>query len=626
MAIEEQVSALRPGTDPLGILRQVFGYGDFRGRQREIIDRVMGGGDALVLMPTGGGKSVCYQVPALCRTGTAVVVSPLIALMRDQVEALRAAGVRAAYLNSSLDEGDARAVRRELAAGRLDLIYAAPERVVLPSFLEALGQIRISLFAIDECHLVSIWGHDFRPEYIQLDVLADLFPRVPRIALTATADARTRDDIRRRLRLEGAPVYVSSFDRPNISYEIVVKDNPKRQLLNFLSRHSGHSGIIYCLSRSKVDEMADWLRKSGWPALPYHAGLSPAVRQENQDRFLKEDSLIMVATVAFGMGIDKPDVRFVVHLDLPGSMEAYYQETGRAGRDGLPSEAWMAYGMSDAAQRRRMIGEGDSPDDVKRVEHSKLDALLGLCEGADCRRRVILGYFGEETDGKCGNCDNCRNPPPTWDGTESARKALSAIYRTGQRFGVNHVIDVLIGSRTEKIEHFGHDALPTFGVGKDLDRGEWRSVLRQLLAAGRISVDHGSHGALHLTETARPLLRGEEKIILKRDPSATTTRALRSALRPKRGADGEAPLVPDLSDDGRRLFQALRQVRKRLAEVSSVPPYIICHDTTMLEMARQRPRTRDDLLRIPGMGAAKIEKYGSAFLDVIALDGRAEAV
>ncbi|MFO1147886.1 MAG: DNA helicase RecQ [Alsobacter sp.] len=607
MAGDGAAAAIEARADPRKVLHDVFGHHGFRGRQADVVEHVAAGGDAIVLFPTGAGKSVCYQVPALCRPGTGIVVSPLIALMRDQVEALRQAGVSAAAIHSgqTLDEG--LAVRRALRAGTLDLLYVTPERMVSDGFLDELDRARIALFAIDEAHCVSQWGHDFRPEYLQLALLRERFPGVPRVALTATADPQTRDDLKVRLAMQDAAVFATSSDRPNIRYAIVPKDNPRKQLLAFLSGHRGDSGIVYCLSRRKVEETADWLNAHGVRALPYHAGLDRDLRAANQDAFLKEEGLCLVATIAFGMGIDKPDVRYVAHLDIPSSIEAYYQETGRAGRDGLPSQAWMAYGLSDVVQRRRMIDEGEAPDAVKRVERAKLDALIGVCETPECRRKVLLAHFGEAHPGQCGNCDTCLTPVGTFDGTEAAQKALSAIYRTGQRFGAGHVIDVLLGNETEKAVRAGHDRLPTFGVGRDRDERSWRSVIRQLTARGLIVVDQEEHGALVLGEGARAVLRGEERIRLREDPlqRAATRKALRAEA---------ARALPEGAD---ALFDALRAERMRLARAQGVPPYVVFHDTTLREMARLRPGTLDELGAVSGVGGAKLARYGEAFLAVI---------
>ncbi|HEX7775619.1 MAG TPA: DNA helicase RecQ [Parvibaculum sp.] len=603
------VEAGRASTpQPERVLKEVFGLPSFRGQQSEIIRHVVDGGDAVVLLPTGAGKSLCYQIPALCREGVGIVVSPLIALMRDQVEALRQSGVRAAALNSTLTPEEAQAIRIELAAGRLDLLYVTPERLVSDGFMGLLSRLRPALFAIDEAHCISQWGHDFRPEYLQLAMLKERFPGVPRLALTATADPQTRDDLIHRLQLDEAQVFSASFDRPNIRYTIVRKDNAKTQLRDFLRAHEGASGIVYCLSRKKVEETAEWLTAQGIKALPYHAGLDRSLRDAHQDAFLKDEGPVLVATIAFGMGIDKPDVRFVAHLDLPSSIEAYYQETGRAGRDGLPSDAWMAYGMGDLTQRRRMIDEGASPDEVKQVERAKLDALLGVCETTACRRQTLLKHFGEHYEGGCGNCDTCLTPSETWDGTEAARKALSAIYRTGQRFGAGHVIDVLRGNKTEKIERFGHDGLPTFGVGKDIDLKGWQSVFRQLAARTIISADHAAFGALKLEERARPILQGHETIEFRRDPVSTGRR------RQAKGGEAEMSSSPEEET----LFQALRSERLRLAREQGVPPYVIFHDTSLREMTRRKPATLDEMSDIPGVGGAKIARYGAAFLAVIA--------
>ena len=596
--------------DPTAVLRDVFGHGAFRGQQEEVVRHVAGGGDAVVLFPTGAGKSACYQIPALCRPGVGIVVSPLIALMRDQVEALRQAGVRAAALNSSLSPDEAAAVRRDLAAGALDLLYVAPERLVTSGFRQMLEGVPLALFAIDEAHCVSQWGHDFRPEYRDLSRIAELYPGVPRIALTATADPATRADIVERLGLGDARVFSASFDRPNIRYCVVERDGARAQLLHFLKDHRDESGIVYCLSRAKVEDTAAWLEREGVRALPYHAGLDAAARNRHQDAFLREDGLVIVATVAFGMGIDKPDVRFVAHLDLPPSIEAYYQETGRAGRDGLPSDAWMSYGMADVVQRRRMIDEGAAPEEVKRVERGKLTALLGFCETTDCRRRTILAYFGEEHPGGCGNCDACLSPVESFDGTEAAVKALAAVYRTGERFGAAHVVDVLCGKATEKAVRFGHDQQPVFGAGRDLDAKAWQSVLRQLAAAGLLVVDHEAHGALRLGEDARAVFRGERRVILRKD------RPRKAAAEARRSARTSGPI--DLADGDRTLFEALRAERMRLAREQSVPPYVVFPDTTLRAMAEARPSTPGEMLALPGVGQAKLERYGEAFLAVLA--------
>jgi ATP-dependent DNA helicase RecQ len=596
--------------NPLDVLKRVYGYSAFRGEQQAVIEHVVAGGDAVVLFPTGAGKSLCFQIPALCRRGVGIVVSPLIALMRDQVEALKQLGIQAAALNSSLTREEAVAVRRALASGALDLLYVTPERAVTDGFAEMIGDVDIALFAIDEAHCVSQWGHDFRPEYRGLDCLASRFPGVPRIALTATADAHTRDDIVERLALTRARVFTSSFDRPNIAYEIVERDQPRQQLLRFLTRFKDASGIVYCLSRAKVEDTAEWLSTQGIRALPYHAGMDRALRDAHQDAFLKEENLCLVATVAFGMGIDKPDVRYVAHLDLPGSVEAYYQETGRAGRDGLPSEVWMAYGMADVIQRRRMIDEGGAPEEIKRIERAKLNALLAICETAGCRRQAILAHFGEAHPGGCGHCDTCLKPVDTWDGTEAAIKALAAVYRTGERFGSGHVIDVLIGTVNEKAERFGHVDMPIFGAGKDLLARTWQSVFRQLLAAGLITVDHTAFGALKLEPEARSVFRRERQVLFRKDRPASgkAARGQKSAAVRERS---------ELAGSDLELFERLRSERLSIAREMDVPPYVVFPDTTLIALAKRRPRNFDELLDIPGIGESKRERYGEAFLAVI---------
>jgi len=594
----------------LALLKDVFGYTSFRGAQAEIIDRVTAGGDCLVLMPTGGGKSLCYQIPAMLRPGAGIVVSPLIALMQDQVSALHVNGVKAAFLNSTQSGEEASWVEQALLEGEIDLVYVAPERLMTPRFLSFMERLErtagIALFAIDEAHCVSQWGHDFRPEYIQLSMLHERFPDVPRIALTATADPQTRAEIIERLGLTDARVFVSSFDRPNIRYRIVEKGDTRVQLLRFLRHeHAGEAGIIYCLSRRKVEETAHWLMGEGITALPYHAGMDPATRVANQARFLREDHVIMTATIAFGMGIDKPDVRFVVHLDLPKSIEGYYQETGRAGRDGEPADAWMAYGLGDVVNHRRMIEQSDADEQYKRVSGAKLDALLGLCEATTCRRVRLLAYFGEASQ-PCGNCDTCLDPPQLWDGTEAAKKALSCVYRAGQRFGAVHLIDVLLGHDTERVRKWDHQQLTTFGIGTELDDKTWRAVFRQLVAQGLLEVDHDGYGALKLTEASRAVLKGEQSVHLRK-----MTEGRRASA--KKAASAAIPL----DDEQRALWERLRAWRAKTAKANNVPAYVVFHDATLAEVARQCPGTLDELAGISGVGAAKLERYGEDVLAVL---------
>jgi len=587
------------------ILQSTFGYDEFRHDQQDIIHEIIAGNDALVLMPTGGGKSLCYQIPALVRDGTAIVISPLIALMQDQVDALQQLGIKAAFLNSSLSPNEAYAVEQQLLNGKLSLLYVAPERLLNQQFLNLLDQCELSLFAIDEAHCVSQWGHDFRPDYQQLKLLHQRYPTIPRIALTATADQRTRDEIISQLQLANARVFLNSFDRPNIHYAISEGNNPKQRLWTFLQNNHPHdAGIVYCLSRKKVEATAEWLADQGRLALPYHAGLPPEVRQQNQQRFLREEGVIIVATIAFGMGIDKPDVRFVAHLNLPKSIEAYYQETGRAGRDGEPANAWMAYGLQDVITLRQFTQNSNADEAYKQVEHQKLEAMLGLCDVISCRRQALLTYFDEANSQACGNCDNCQNPPEQWDGTEAAQKALSCIYRTGERFGVNYIVDILLGKSDERIVRNGHDQLSTFGIGTELAATQWRSLFRQLIAQSYLGIDAERHGALRLTEQCRSILKGEQ------------TLALRVQAKPEKAVK-EKTSKGKIRPQDQDLWEALRALRLKLAEEHGVPPYVIFHDKTLQAMLSSRPITLEDMGKISGVGEQKLARYGQTFIDEI---------
>ncbi|MEW7994975.1 MAG: DNA helicase RecQ [gamma proteobacterium symbiont of Clathrolucina costata] len=589
------------------VLRHTFGYSDFRPPQDRIISHLIDGGDAIVLMPTGGGKSLCYQIPAIVREGTGIIISPLIALMQDQVNSLRQYGVRAAFLNSALTPEEAHQVERQLLREELDLLYVAPERLLTPRMLNLLMQSRIALFAIDEAHCVSHWGHDFRPEYIQLSQLHERFPETPRIALTATADKPTRKEIVQRLALQQAGEFIAGFDRPNIRYQISENDgNAKQRLLRFIRQeHPDESGIVYCLSRKRVNEIAAWLQENGIDALPYHAGLDNRSRQHHQTRFLRDEGVVIVATIAFGMGIDKPDVRFVAHLNLPKSIEAYYQETGRAGRDGQAANAWMIYGLQDVITLRQMQASSDADESHKRVERHKLDAMLAFCEITTCRRQTLLAYFDDHLEHPCGNCDTCLQPPETWDATVASQMALSCVHRTGQRFGVNHLIDVLLGKERDRISQFGHHRVSTFGIGKDLTATEWRTVYRQLIARGLLAVDLEGYGGLRLTQASRPVLRGETRLMLRK--------ARKMGAKQQR----KQPRIAEISDGNQAIWQALRNLRLELAQTQGVPAYVIFHDATLIEMAEKRPRDKQQLALISGVGDHKLERYGDAFLSLL---------
>ena len=606
---DNRISKKMPlNTDPFYILKTIYGYDTFRGQQADIVEHVIAGNNAFVLMPTGGGKSLCYQIPALSRPGMGLVVSPLIALMVDQVAALRQAGVRAEALNSNLLPDERRALWADIRAGKVSLLYAAPETLLKPDVLDSLENVPLSLIAIDEAHCLSQWGHDFRPPYRQLDMLIERFPDTPRMALTATADEPTRAEILEHMRIEGSDAFIAGFDRPNIRYAIMEKDNPRAQVKRFLRDHQDESGIIYCLSKRKTEETAEWLRSEGYDALSYHAGMEREQREKNQTRFQHGEAIIMVATIAFGMGIDKPDVRFVVHIDLPSSIEAYYQETGRAGRDGLPSDVLMLYGSEDIALRNRFIETSDAPDQRKHMERQKLDALLGLAETAGCRRQALLSYFGDSCE-PCSNCDTCAEPPEVFDGTIAAQKILSCIYRTGERFGQAYIISVLMGTEDDRITRFGHDKISTYGIGTEYDNRTWRAILRQLIAARLIEVDLAGHGGLSISDTGRQFLREKPQLMLRKPQAA------RKTSRDRNGSGRTAPILPD---EDAVLFQALRERRMEIAKTQNLPPYVIFHDKTLIELAGARPASRAEMARVPGVGEAKLDRYGPAFLEVIA--------
>ena len=601
-----------PEDEARRVLRQTFGHLDFVGRQREIISHVAEGGDALALMPTGGGKSLCYQIPALLREGTAVVVSPLIALMKDQVDALRQYNVRASYLNSSLTAKQAAAVEEDFAVGHLDLLYVAPERLLTGRGLDMARRGKIALFAIDEAHCVSQWGHDFRPEYLKLGKLAELFPEAPRLALTATADDRTRAEIVEKLHLTGGKIFIASFNRPNICFSVRRRDNPRRQLMDFLAARRGQSGIIYCLSRRKSEETAEFLEKESFPARPYHAGMDKDTRAENQNFFAREEGAIIAATVAFGMGINKPDVRFIIHMDMPKSVEGYYQEIGRAGRDGLPAHALLLYGMGDVITLKSMIEESSAPEQIRRRERQKLDALLAFCESSGCRRESLLKYFGEEYSPPCENCDNCLSPPEMWDGGEAAKKILSCVARTGERFGAGHIVDVLLGKSTEKILRLRHDQLSTFGIGGELPAAEWRAAARQLIAANCLVPDSEGHGSLKLTPAAWEIMRGEKPVFFRRE-----TRPPRAAKTAREDKKPRPSPAADLSGRDAEVFEILREERKRMAVRQNIPAYLIFQDRVLAEIARRRPANSEEFGEIPGIGAAKMARYAAHFLKIL---------
>jgi len=593
---------------PLSILKHTYGYDQFRGQQAEIIDYIVGGGDAFVLMPTGSGKSLCYQIPSLCREGVGVVVSPLIALMQDQITALEQLGMAAGAINSGMPPAEVFHVKQKLENDQLDMLYVAPERLVMPEFLELLDRVKIALFAIDEAHCVSQWGHDFRPDYTALSLLAERFEEIPRIALTATADQATRKDIVERLKLDKGKTFIGGFDRPNIHYSILERNNPKKQVFDFIQNHHPEdSGIIYCISRKRVDDMAQWLEGKGLHALPYHAGLPPEVRSRHQDQFLREDKIIIVATIAFGMGIDKPDVRFVAHMNIPKSIEAYYQETGRAGRDGLPSNAFMIYGMDDAAMQRNWIEDSEAPEIQKRIEHQKLNALLGLCEAAICRRQVLLEYFDDSGE-PCGNCDTCDTKPETFDGTIPAQMALSAVYRTGQRFGMVYVVDVLMGKEDDRIVRFGHDQQSTFGIGKEWSKPEWQNIFRQLVSRNLLMVDVNEHNGIKITEKGFSFLKKKDSIDFRKVVERPKAKKARGVKKAKIELNND----PDLA-----LYENLRDARQQMAKKRRVPAYVIFHDKTLIELAKTRPQSFEEMLEINGIGEAKLKKFGQTLLDVI---------